>query len=62
MNIPDNYDAWVQHQGRLDRELERRPKCSLCEEPIQEEQAFEHNGVWICSDCIALHTKEVPNE
>jgi formylmethanofuran dehydrogenase subunit E len=62
MSTPDNYDIWEQHQRRLDNSLERRPKCAICEEHIQEEMAFELNGYWICSGCIALHTKEVPNE
>lgn len=62
MNIPDNNSAWEQHQRELYNRLERRPKCALCEEHIQDEMTFECNGTWICSDCIALHTKEVPNE
>ena len=48
---------------RHDREqtewLNSLPKCSICNEPIQQERAFEKNGFWICDDCIEYYRKEI---
>ena len=60
MNIPDNYDLWLDHEIRTETLLQRRPICSICEEHIQEEMAFEYDGHWICIDCIKTNWKEVP--
>ena len=62
MNIPDNYDLWLDHEIRKEKLLERTPICSICEEHIQEEWAFEYDGKWICDDCIKTNRKEVPVE
>lgn len=40
---------------RYDREqqkwLDSRPRCYVCEEPIQDEYAYRDGEVWYCEDC-----------
>jgi formylmethanofuran dehydrogenase subunit E len=60
MNIPDNYDLWLDNEMRKEKMLARAPVCSICQEHIREEWAFEYDGFWICVECIKENTKEVP--
>lgn len=43
----------------LDHEhwLSRRPVCSLCGEPIQDEKAVRIKADYICMGCIEDHTQ-----
>lgn len=52
MYVPDNYDMWAKHDAEQEAALQRLPKCSECEHPIQEETCFEVNGEYICNRCI----------
>ena len=47
----------VQEQERYDRESEkaltRRPKCSWCEEPIEDDYAYDlGDDILVCENCI----------
>lgn len=42
----DRYDAEQQKQ------LEKRPKCSMCDEPIQNDFLYEINDEVICENCL----------
>ena len=33
-------------------ELKERPRCSQCDEPIQEDSAFRINDELICEECM----------
>jgi formylmethanofuran dehydrogenase subunit E len=48
----DNYDRWEAHDAERQRELERLPRCSECDEPIQSEHCYEINDELICPDCM----------
>ena len=52
--------------NRLDAEqwelLQKCPKCSVCDEHIQEEEAYYIHDVWICEACMENFKKEVPIE
>ncbi len=52
MYIPDNYDAFVQHDAEQARRLKRFPICECCENPIQQESALKIDGKWYCDGCI----------
>lgn len=52
MRIPDNYSEWECNERRMERELARRPVCSFCEEPIQDEQFYNKDGEYICKHCM----------
>ena len=41
-----------------DRELERRPVCSYCEEHIQEEYFYLINGDAFCECCLDNHFRK----
>ena len=43
------------------RWLAKRPVCSRCGEPIQDEQLIEIDGELICLDCIRGMTKLTDN-
>jgi len=49
-------DWMFREQTRIDAEneewLEQRPICSICEEHIQEEYAYEVEGKLICPTCL----------
>ena len=34
------------------KQLENLPKCSLCDEPIQQEDVVQFHGEYICDDCL----------
>jgi recombinational DNA repair protein (RecF pathway) len=43
---------WEANERRLERELARRPVCSICENPIQDEQFYNKDGEYICKHCM----------
>lgn len=49
---PDNYDLYTAHEARQQRELERLPVCSECDNPIQTEKFFLINDEFICPQCL----------
>lgn len=56
MYCPDNYDAFVAHEERKEREhqelLKRLPKCSKCKRKILDEDCYEIGGNLYCEECI----------
>jgi len=40
------------HIAEQDAKLDRLPKCSECDEPIQDEYCFEFNGELVCDECM----------
>ena len=55
--VPDNYDAFEEHEREQDEELEGLPKCSECREPIQEDMCYDFDGDLICEDCLKQNHK-----
>jgi formylmethanofuran dehydrogenase subunit E len=53
MMIPDNLDLYERHEREQERELNKLPVCSNCEEPIQDETAYYIDGEFICLACMA---------
>lgn len=41
-----------------DRQLERLPVCSYCEEPIQDEHFYLINGDAYCESCLDNHFRK----
>ncbi len=52
MYIPDNYDAFRQHDAEQQRLLARLPKCSMCGERITDEQFYDIDGELFCLNCM----------
>lgn len=52
MYIPDNYDAFRQHEAEQESWLARRPKCDCCGEHIQDDFLYDLNGVIHCEKCL----------
>lgn len=40
------------HEAEQERELNKRPVCYECDEPIQEDECYEINGELICPKCL----------
>lgn len=51
-----------QHDAEQQEWLESRPKCSYCEEPIQDDYCYEIDGEYVCEECLNdNHRKLVDN-
>lgn len=51
-----DFNRWDAEQNR---QLEQRPVCADCDNPIQDETAYYINGEWICKDCMSAYEREV---
>ena len=40
------------YQAEQDEELAKLPRCSECDEPIQDDHCYEFNGELICETCL----------
>lgn len=56
--IPDNYDLWEKHDAEQQAQLDKLPRCSECDEPIQDTQCYEINGEYICDDCMGRNHRK----
>lgn len=62
MYIPDNYDRWEAYDAERQKELDRLPRCSECDEPIMTDVLYEINDELLCPDCMEKnHRKWVEN-
>ena len=52
MRTPDNYDLFVEHENEVARHIKRLPKCYECDEPIQDDECYEIDGLLICPCCL----------
>ena len=52
MNVPDNYDAFVQHQAEQDAWLDKCPICEHCDKPIQDDYLYDVDGNIYCEKCM----------
>lgn len=59
MNMPDNYDMWARHDAEQEARLAELPRCSECDEPIQDDFAYYINDEWVCDSCMEQYRKEV---
>ena len=50
------------HQEDMERRLEQRPRCSQCDEHIQEEFCFEINGELICEGCMKMEFRKLTTD
>ena len=52
MRVPDNYDAYRQHEAEQEAWLKRLPICEECNEPIQEDVLYDIDGTLYCEKCM----------
>ena len=55
--IPDAYDQWRSYEARLQQELERCPRCDLCDEYIQDETLYVIHDTVVCEGCLTREFK-----
>lgn len=44
------------------RELEQLPRCSECDEPIQDDFCYEINDEYVCEQCLKDHYRKVVDD
>lgn len=52
MSIPDNYSQWESYDREQTQQLERQPRCSICEQHIQEDFLYVINDEPVCEECL----------
>lgn len=50
-SVPDNLDMLRKYEAEQAKEEERLPRCSMCDEPIYEEQCWRFGDEIICDEC-----------
>ena len=50
-----DFDRW---QAVQEAKLERLPKCSHCEEHIQDDAYYEVHGTILCPECLETYYKK----
>ena len=53
----DNYDLWKDHDTAQERQLNKMPVCSYCNEHVQDD-FYEINDEVICQDCLDRYFKK----
>jgi formylmethanofuran dehydrogenase subunit E len=46
------------YDADIEREREKLPKCSECDNPIQDEHCYLINDEPICEDCLKSHYRK----
>lgn len=49
---------FLRHDKELQRELDKRPRCAYCNEPIQDDAYYDINGECVCEDCLIEHHRK----
>lgn len=57
-----NLAALEAHDREMDAWLESRPICTCCDEPIQEEKAYETERGLMCESCARAYAYELADE
>ena len=52
------YD-YEMHEYRQYQELKKLPKCSVCHEHIQDEEAYCIHDCWVCNECMSDFKRDV---
>ena len=58
MVIPDNYSQWERHEAEQEARLAKRPVCSYCDEPIQDDDLWDINGELYHTECAEREFKK----
>ena len=58
MNVPDNYDKFLEHEREQEKLLEKLPQCEECGEHIQDDYYFEINDTVICWECLKANYRK----
>ena len=52
-------EAWIREQDKV---LERRPRCSYCDEPIIDDWYYDIEGEIICQYCVEDRKRRVDDD
>lgn len=56
--VPDALDMWEKHDAEQQAQLNRLPKCDVCDERIQDEYCYQINGSIICEHCMVEYFRK----
>lgn len=48
----DPFEDFDRHESEWENLLAKLPRCSICDEPIQEDHYYCINGETICAECL----------
>ena len=48
----DPLDDYAAYDAHVSAELDKLPRCSECDEPIQTDECYEINDELICPECL----------
>lgn len=51
----DPVKDFEKHDAEQQEKLKKLPTCTLCDEPIQQENAVCIKGKWYCDECLEAH-------
>lgn len=46
------------HDAEQQRKLDKLPRCTYCDRPIQDDVYFEINGECVCEECLNEHHRK----
>lgn len=46
------YDRWLHYDDEKEKALAKRPVCSVCDDPIQDEHLYLINDELVCPECL----------
>jgi formylmethanofuran dehydrogenase subunit E len=49
---------FLRYDAEREEKLEKLPRCSECDEPIQDEFCYEINGELICEECMSAYHRK----
>lgn len=52
------YQMWDLKCADEERELQKYPKCDICDEYITDDYLIEFNGDLICESCLVQHYRK----
>lgn len=50
---------FMAHDAEQERKLEQLPRCSECDEPIQDDFCYEINDELVCENCMEMNHKKL---
>ena len=54
----DPLNDFRRHDAEQQNELDRLPKCDICDRPIQDDHYYQINGDNVCPECLDNHFRK----
>lgn len=54
----DPLNDFHRHDAEQQNELDKLPKCDICDRPIQDDHYYQINGDNVCPECLDNHFRK----